>query len=51
MSNINENAKELNTVHANREHKTKVSFDNIDSYLLFIGRRFKLFTFEGGSYR
>lgn len=51
MSNINENAKELNTEHANRGHKTKVSFDIIDSYLFFIGKRLKLFTFEGGSYR
>lgn len=39
MSNINENAKELNTVHANRGHKTKVSFDIIDGYLLFIGKK------------
>lgn len=28
----------------------KVFFDIIDSYLLFIGKRFKLFIFEGGSY-
>lgn len=39
MSNINENAKELNTEHANRGHKTKVSFDIIDGYLLFIGKK------------
>lgn len=40
-----------NEIHAIRRHKTKIFFVIMDSYLLFIGKRFKLFTFEGGSYR